>query len=390
MKKIGLILANPITNYGAHLQAFAMQYVVDNLGCKTTILDFTKIRVRHDYRIDSGFLVYCIKLLKSKLFSKRNATSYDDEFFKNQKGRIREAKLFREHYLHDEIIYTDYVQLKKDAALLDGVMIGSDQMWLPGSSFSPLNSLKFVPSGVKRLSYATSLGVNDYPRYCWKSSREMWRQMDSISVREQQGADIINKVCRNKVPVEVVVDPTYLLSKEKWVELIPKKSMTNERYLFCYFLGDNDESKRCAKRYAESHGLKLVSILSCESLGSLDRIYADITLGAISPGDFINWIRGAECVFTDSFHGVAFSVINQRQFYVFYRKRKDTSLSRNSRIDNVLKTWEITDHLITDSNLNWENTIESPIDYEKVNSILIERREQSMNYLKKALGVYEN
>ena len=390
MKKIGLILANPITNYGAHLQAFATQYTVDNLGCETTILDFSKIRVRHDYRVDAGFIIHCVKLLKAKLFSKRNQTSYDDEFYKNQKDRIKEARLFREHYLHDEIIYTDYRQLKKDAALLDGVMIGSDQMWLPGSSFSPLNSLTFVPSGVKRLSYATSLGVNDYPRYCWKSSRKMWQQMDCVSVREQQGADIINKVCSYKVPVEVVVDPTYLLSKETWEELIPKKSMMNERYVFCYFLGDNDESKRCAKRYAESHGLKLVSILSCESLGSLDRNYSDITLGAISPGDFINWIRGAECVFTDSFHGVAFSVINQRQFYVFYRKRKDTSLSRNSRIDNVLKTWEISDHLITDPNFYWGNKIESPIDYEKVNSILIVKREQSINYLKKALGIYEN
>lgn len=387
MKKIGLILANPITNYGAHLQAFATQKVVDSMGVETAILDFSRIKVREDYRVDMGFMVYCYKLLKSKIFAKNNSVLYDEAFYQNQKSRIKEAKKFREKFLHDEISYSDYKRLKIDASQYYGIMIGSDQMWLPGASFSPLNSLRFVPTDVKRLSYATSLGVEEYPKYCWRSARQMWEEMDYVSVREQQGVDIINQVCKNKVKAELVVDPTYLLTKSEWEELIPKKIMSSEKYVFCYFLGDNDESKLCAKQYAKAHGLKLVTILSCESLGSIDRTFADQTLGAISPEDFINWIRGAECVFTDSFHGVAFSVINKRQFYVFYRKRKDSRLSRNSRIDNILNTWQIKGRLISNTSLDWEKEIEKPIDYNIVSEIVLNRREQSLKYLKKALGL---
>ncbi len=387
MKKIGLILANPITNYGAHLQAFATQKVVDSMGVETAILDFSRMKVREDYRVDVGFMVYCYRLLKSRLLAKNNRTSYDEAFYQNQKSRIREAKEFREKYLHDEISYSDYKKLKEDASQYFGIMIGSDQMWLPGASFSPLNSLRFVPTGVKRLSYATSLGVEKYPKYCWRSARQMWEEMDYVSVREQQGVDIINQVCKNKVKAELVVDPTYLLTKSEWEELIPKKIMSNEKYVFCYFLGDNDESKLCAKQYAKTHGLKLVSILSCESMGSIDRTFADQTLGALSPEDFINWIRGAECVFTDSFHGVAFSVINERQFYVFYRKRKDSRLSRNSRIDNILNTWQIKGRLISDTSLDWEKEVEKLIDYKSVSKIVLNRREHSLKYLKKALDL---
>ena len=387
MKKIGLILANPITNYGAHLQAFATQKVVDSMGVETAILDFSRIKVREDYRVDIGFIAYCYKLLKSKLFAKNNSMSYDEAFYQNQKSRINEAKEFRKRFLHDEISYSDYKRLKEDASQYYGIMIGSDQMWLPGSSFSPLNSLRFVPSGVKRLSYATSLGVEEYPKYCWRSARHMWTEMDYVSVREQQGVDIINQVCKNKVTAELVVDPTYLLTKSEWEKWIPKKIMTKEKYVFCYFLGDNDESKLCAKQYAKVHGLKLVSILSCESMGSIDRTFADQTLGALGPEDFINWIRGAECVFTDSFHGVAFSVINERQFYVFYRKRKDSRLSRNSRIDNILNTWQIKGRLISDASLDWEKEVEKPIDYNSVSEIVFNRREHSLSYLKKALDL---
>lgn len=385
MKKIGLILANPITNFGAHLQAFATQHVVDSLGVKTIILDFSGIKIRGGFKKDFGFIVYCIKKLKTRLCSEKKSEIYDEEFYANQQGRTQQAKLFRQRFLHDEIQYSDFIQLTQDVSNLDGVMIGSDQMWLPGSSFSPLNSLRFVPKGVKRLSYATSLGVEEYPRYCWNSAREMWKKMDSVSVREQQGANIIKDVCGEDFKVEVVLDPTYLISKEEWEALIPKRSMMNEKYVFCYFLGDNDESKLCARRYAKYRGYKLVSVLSCESMGTVDRTFADKTLGVISPDDFINWIRGAECVFTDSFHGLAFSVINQRQFYVFYRKRKDTSLSRNSRIDNILNTWQISGHLITDKNKEWEKNNDTPIDYNRVNSILKVKRDQSIHYLKTAL-----
>lgn len=389
MKKIGLILANPITNYGAHLQAYATQYIVDSLGYSTQILGVSGLKTLYTTK-DVGFVLYAINAMIHKISGNKSVVEYDEPFLSNVKQRTEVASSFRKRRLHDEIEYHSYGALIEAAKSLDAVLIGSDQMWLPGSSFGPINSLQFVPKGVKRLSYATSLGVEKYPKYCWKSARKMWENMDFVSVRERQGADIIKQVCNNKVNVEVVVDPTYLITKEKWEDLIQPQQMSKEKYIFCYFLGNNVDSKLCAKEYAKAHGFKLVSLLSSESLSPIDRTYADQTLGAISPEDFINWIRSAECVFTDSFHGVAFSVINQKNFYVFYRHRRDSSQSKNSRIDNIMRTWNLDEHIITNTNIDWNSNNNHSINYDRVLPILEENRRHSLSYLSTILGNNED
>lgn len=383
MKKIGLIIANPITNYGAHLQGYATQCVLDSMGVKTTVLDIA--RVKSKPFVDLGYIVEAFRVLSQRILKKKQKRNYDNAFRQNVKNRTRQANDFRDRRLHDVVVYADYAKLVSDAKSYDIIMIGSDQMWLPGMSFSSLYSLRFVPKGVKRASYATSLGVSEYPRYCWNSARNMWTKMDYLSVREEQGANIIRTVCKDKVDVKVVVDPTYLMTKEQWEDVIPVQKMCDKKYVFCYFLGDDVDSKLCARRYAEKNNLHLVSILSCESFSDLDRTFADETIGAASIEDFINWIRGAECVFTDSFHGLAFSVINHKQFFVFYRRRNDVKQSRNSRIDNILSLWDCEDRLIADPKMDWANKDIVPIDYSHVESLVAEKRNESLDYLKKAI-----
>lgn len=388
MIKVGLIIANPITNYGAHLQGFSTQHVIDSLGVQTTILDIAKVKGKPF--IDSGFIVEAIGTLSRRFFKKKKVVITNAMFKQNVKDRTQIAKDFRKRRLHDVIVYSDYARLVNDAATYDSIMIGSDQMWPPGTSFNSLFSLRFVPNGVLRASYATSLGVSSYPKHCWHSARDMWTKMNHISVREEQGAKIIREVCQNKVNAKVVVDPTYLMTKEQWEDVIPVQNMCDKKYVFCYFLGDDVNAKLCAKRYAEKNNLHLVSILSCESYSDIDHSFADQVVGAATPEEFINWIRGAECVFTDSFHGLAFSVINHKQFFVFYRKRRDAKQSRNSRIDNILSMWGCENRLIADPSVDWTKKEIAPIDYEMVEKRIEEKRNYSLDYLKKAVGIDEN
>ncbi len=390
MKKIGLIIANPITNYGAHLQGYATQHVIDTMGVDTAILAVSNVKGKK-YYIDWGFFVMTWRTFLNKLKGSKNMSpNGDEQFFQNVRERTIVANEFRKRRLHDIKVYREYKELVKDAGNYSTVLIGSDQMWIPGVSFGPLHSLRFVPKGVKRSSYSTSLGVSSYPKYCWQSARNMWENMDYISVREEQGANIIREVCHQKVDVKVVVDPTYLMSKEQWEEVIPVQKICDKKYVFCYFLGDDVNAKLCAKRFAERNGLHLVSILSCESFTDIDRTFADETAGAATPEEFINWIRGAEYVFTDSFHGLAFSVINHKQFFVFYRKRKDVKQSRNSRIDNILSMWNCENRLISDPLMDWADKKITPIDYTHVENLISEKRNDSLEYLKKAIGVNEN
>ena len=253
MKKIGLIMANPITNYGAHLQAYATQRIIDTLNIESEIIDFTKIKRSSNYFYDLGFFVNVFYSLKARFGHKAGNNNYDDLFLKNQRDRTKVAKEFRSRRLHNIKSFKTYEELVEGAKTYDAVMIGSDQMWSPGSSFRPFNSLRFAPKGVSRISYATSLGVSSYPRYCWKSARDMWTKMNYISVREEQGANIVREICHNKVDVKVVVDPTYLMTKEQWEEVVPAQKMCDKKYVFCYFLGDDENAKLCAKRYAEQH-----------------------------------------------------------------------------------------------------------------------------------------
>ena len=390
MKKIGLILANPITNYGAHLQAFSTQYIIEKLGFETVVLECGQIRNKRHLFWDIGFIVDLYYSVKRKLFPQKSIVISDDAYNKNKVERIKCAIDFRTRRLHNIKVFKTFEDLKEESKGLFAVVIGSDQMWLPGVSFGYINSLRFVPKGVLRISYATSLGTSVYPYYCVRSARNMWKQMDFISVREEQGAKVIKDICKNSVKVQVTADPTYLMTKEQWENAIPKQNKCDKKYVFCYFLGDDKKAKMCAKRFAVNNNLRLVSILSCESYSEIDNTYADEVIGAVSPEDFINWIRGAEYVFTDSFHGLAFSVINHKQFYVFYRIRKDAKHSRNSRIDNILEMWDCKDRLIVDPDIDWGRSMINNIDYEHVEQLISKKRIESLDFLRKALGVNEN
>ena len=386
---IGLVLSYKETNYGAQLQAYATQVVIESLGFQTEIIDYTPKRGDRHIVICRGLLQYLYQQYRYKRLAKVHADSDDPVFQKNKKERIEQYKAFIERRLLGIVKVSGYKQLVSCGKKYDAVLIGSDQKWHPGFSFGNLIPLRFVPDNVRKISYATSLGVSEYPKYCWHSAREAWRRVDYLSVREQQGADIIKQVCGNDISVKVVVDPTYLLTKQQWEELIPIEQKSKENYVFCYFLGNDEKSKMIARAFADQIKLKLVSVLSKESYSPIDQTFADELVMGNTPEDFINWIRGAEYVFTDSFHGTAFSVINEKQFFIFYRKRKE-STSRNSRIDNILAKWDLSNRLVgSDADASLLVNAKD-IDYERVTSIVEKERADSLAFLTKALTFDEN
>ena len=142
--------------------------------------------------------------------------------------------------------------------------------------------------------------------------------------------------------------------------------------------------KDYARKYADMKGLRLVSILSDEC-NSDDSQFTDEVLTGKSVEDFVNLIRNANYILTDSFHGLAFSVINQKQFLIFYRNRTDVKESRNSRIDNIVRSWGIEDRLIREP----EKLImpSNDIDYTEVMPKVEGLRNNSLVFLRKALNV---
>lgn len=390
-KCIGLVMAYTGTSYGMNLQAFATQYVIEHMGYSTEIIPtLESTSSLKNVPFDWGLLIYAPKILIKRLTeSKRPKELYpvwDDLHAENKRKRVEAAKDFRSRYLHSIGSKMSFEELTKYSEKYDAVLIGSDQCWLPGFSYSRRSSLSFVPDKVRRLSYATSLGVSAYPWYLRSSSRKAWKRFNFVSVREEAGRKIIKDICGEDFPVELVVDPTYLISYEEWLQLIPEKRM-NEKYVLSFILGNNKDQMMCAKRFAQAKGLELVSILSNESSADIDTTYPDRVVVGASPDEFVNYVRGAEFIFTDSFHGIAFSVINKKQLFVYYRKRRETQAkySRNSRIDNILQLWQIRHRLITDYTIDWQTSDIKEINYAKVDALVEQMRNHSFEYLHKAL-----
>lgn len=382
--KIGLILVPEHTNYGAQLQSYATKKIVESFDCDTEILVYKPNRINRHIKFYWGLIPwFFVRLFKP---NKQNRyKGLDEDHLKNHLMRKAAAKVFKETHLQNMRVCYSYDELVKVVRLYDAVLIGSDQMWPAGIAFGNFISMRFVPKGVRRISYATSCGGFKYPKYCYKSSRDMWTSFDFLSTREEQGKALIQEVCGKDINVEVLVDPTYLLNRQIWEDYIPAKKMLDEQYILCYLIGNDMEQKLCAKRYAQKKGLKLVALMSNESVSPIDMDFADINILGAGPEDFINWIRGTECLFTDSFHGLAFAIINEKQLFVYYRHKSGIDKTKNARIDNVIKMWGIENRLILDVDRDWENYTEIPINYTEVNQIVEKKRVEGLKYLGKAL-----
>ena len=380
--KVGLCLAYKGVNYGMLLQAYATQRVIERLGYETEIIEYTRTDYKH-IRFTPYLPFLYIHELKKRIKKKRDKTVLDEIHQNN----VCERKAVSNQFIEERLLHRVKIQgieaLEKHALQYNGVLVGSDQIWPPDAAFGNFTTLRFAPDSMNKISYATSLGVSSYPFWCKSSAKNFLKRINHISVREEQGKKIINGIC--DVPVQVVLDPTYLLTYEEWLELIPDERLIDGKYILCYFLGATLEHKKLARAYADKHGLKLVSVLSTESVSDIDTSYADVVITGYGPDKFVNLIRHSEVVMTDSFHGVAFSVINKKQFYVFYRTLVGSKGSRNSRIDNILNTWDVKHRLVlNDSNVNGFS--DQPIDYDIVDNILSEKRKESMSFLVKALG----
>lgn len=384
MKKIGLILAYQGVNYGMLLQAYATQKFIESKGFNTEILEYTRTNYKH-IRKTPWLIVYAFDELRKRLEKRRKQQSEIlDQLHKNN---IQERKIVSKEFIELELdnrrIIKGIEALEEIGKTYNGVLVGSDQIWPPDAAFGNFTTLRFVPDDINKISYATSLGVSSYPYYCKSSAAQFWKRINYLSVREEQGKRIIQNIC--DIPVEVVVDPTYLFTYEQWRNLVPEQRIIDDEYILCYFLGEIEEHKKLARKYANKVGKKLVTILSTESVSDIDETFADDVIIGKGPKDFINLIRFANCILTDSFHGLAFSVINKKQFYIFFRTKIGSKNSRNSRIENILKMWNLEERLVL-NDASVSDFCDKPIQYSIVDERVDKERARSISYLEKALG----
>lgn len=384
MGKIGLVLSYKGINYGALLQAYATQHFLDKNEYESVIIDVKHPKEGLKYFVSKLENVLRPMTVRISLNKRKRAKLIRENPILNTayKQRMQSADSFRKQYLHDVMSFDSVDSATMAVREFDAVLVGSDQQWNPAAFNGEISTLLFVPDSVKKISYATSLGVSSIPKYLYKKGRQFLSRIDYLSVRELSGKRIVDQLIPEKA--KVVLDPTLLLAKDDWDEAIPEHIMRKEPYVFCYFLGDNPEQPKLVEDYCKNHNLKMIVVRNVETYTGTVYEEGDEILDGPAVSDFVNYIRGAELVCTDSFHCTVFSIINHKNFVTFYRLKSTDKNSRNSRIDDLLGSLGIEQHICADY-MDVEEAIKAKIDYDKVDEKLSAARDDSAEFLIDAL-----
>ena len=183
----------------------------------------------------------------------------------------------------------------------------------------------------------------------------------------------------------MVLDPTFLLSPQQWLKIANPTPVPQKPYIFCYFLGGKTTWQRQkAQAYTDKYGYQVVHLpYIMRSIRPADRFLRSQGRYDVGPREFIALINGAQCVFTDSFHGLAFSINFGKNFYVFNRDDQSGPDSMNARITDTLATFGLTARHITDKNAVLDN---KPLDFTHAHEVLAREKNFSINWLLNALN----
>jgi len=279
-------------------------------------------------------------------------------------------------------LHYDNTNIKQTNDYSNTFIIGSDQVF--SSYFLPLSAFfgEFTAPDKKVISYAASSNVKKFPPLAEKLFIKKLQRVNAVSVREQTLKEYIEKITNKKATV--VLDPTFLLSPADWLKIANPAPVPPKKYIFCYFLGNKSVwQRKAARAYADKYGYELVHLpYITQTVRPADKFLKGQGRYDVGPREFISLINGAECIFTDSFHGLAFSINFSKQFYVFNRDDKSGPESMIARITDTLDLFRLQDRHITTPNAV---PTERPINYIPVQEILASRKKESMEWLLNAL-----
>ena len=259
MKKVGIVSCYFQPNYGSMLQAYATQMALDKLGYDNETIDISgfngeikkaKIRYFAKASLTSGILLTKIGRAKDAIVRKIIKTEYT----KNMQVRNKAFQRFEKQYFKMSPVYNSKKELGEKCSCYEAMLVGSDQLWLPGNIAADYYTLNFVQETVNSIAYATSFGQSFLPKDSRKLAKVFLNKIKHISVREESGAKLIKDITGRKVPV--VCDPTLLFDGEDWKAIQEERSLVNGEYIFVYFLGSNPQHREFVARLKKETGLE--------------------------------------------------------------------------------------------------------------------------------------
>lgn len=362
MKKIATLTTHGADNYGAVLQAYALQKFIGELGYDCQVINYIPAYTTKEYS-----LIRKPKTIKEFAFSCFQLLNYTQ-----RKMRKNGFSAFRDDYLSlSGQTIVDHSELIQTVNKYDMVVCGSDQIWNPKMhGFDEAYFLSFDDVSTKLVSYAASFGQDRIDERIKPEIQRRLKKFSSFACREHSAVQLIQELTGNAS--HFVMDPVFLLPGEKWREIANSPSYQG-RYDLLYFLSNPGLSPYAAKRYAAEKGNKVISI------GFSPRDYkywikCDYSLG---PLEFLGVIEHSDVILTNSFHCTAFAILLQKDFYVRLQRGKE---SRNGRIVSLLSELGLEDRIYYDEEAK-ELDFSRKIDYVSVRSKLQALVCESKKYL---------
>ena len=363
--QIKTITCHDVYNHGASLQAYALQTYLESMGHTVEIIDYKPDYLSRHYllwSVDNPVFdkplvkqLYLLAKLPERLIALKRKHLFDEFTHKYLRLTIKR------YHCNEE--------LKVEPPLADMYIAGSDQIWntLFQNGRDVAFYLDFAPSSAKRISYAASFATEDVADEYRPFVRRMLQNFDAVSIRERCSLPLLALLGRKDGVA--VCDPVFLLTRIQWENVLPPNQI-REKYLLVYDTEFSPKVKEIAKRIAKEKNLKIYNV-SASRIG-----YADKDLWASSPIDFVQLIRDASYVVSNSFHASAFSIIFERDFCVINR-----SEGINERMKSLLSNYKLEERLVA----GYSEKLLNPVDYQQVRPQVLKDIEYSKGFLNQSL-----
>ena len=292
------------------------------------------------------YIIYCLRFKKRKKAFDKFSSSY--------------LNLSQKLYIQGvDMVISGY----------NNILIGSDQLWntILTNGFDDIYWGNFESGKAKKIAWAVSMNYMSHDETEVEKIKSYLNNFYAISVREEALKVWLNKLTQK--PVTIVLDPTLVLSADKWNNITPYNNFGD--YILSFSVLYQEEVYKTAKQLSKSTGLKVIYL----------KAYSDHKIGTnilqhAGPLAFLSLIKNAKYVVTGSFHGTAFSIIFKKNFYSIMDKR-----TPNTRITSLLSTLGISDRACGFNEIK----VLPDIDYTKVDYILNEKRQEAMSFLETSL-----
>lgn len=258
----------------------------------------------------------------------------------------------------------------------DEIIVGSDQVWNYNLTEHDMHYfLPEIDASVKKVAYAASTGGADFSLKESNKMIQCLQEFRHISVRESASKTALEQRMKEK-NIEVVLDPVFLTPKNSWMQLAAKP--VKKDYILFFKMGYSKTAEPAlefAKKLSKETGYELLMLWDQETWFK----YRDVKhIGAVGPAEFLQWIAGAKCVVTNSFHATAFSIILNTPFYV------ETEIERKDRVLNILDIFKLHKCGLVKGKTENETLIPE-IEWNAVNSLLNNERKKSLDYIDRVL-----